>query len=301
MRVALASLALLVACCSASVSAARTGTIDTAAPAAPVAHPAQTHPPRRAWSTNVSPAPGDLALVQLSFHRRHAEGLLRRSLRVAVSGAFGGDYLVVAAPREGTAGSARALILVVDRPSPLLDPLSVHLRVSARRSLGTPLVRQVNDPLTRPPRHPPGHPNRALCDLPAHGALIGSRLRPLSSRGAPLTGFDAAEAVAQAYDAACGLPVASSFMRAVAPSSGGCSTGTSSSGAVCCPPTAICAVPPGSPPTPTPSPPPSPTPEPPRCTPCDPRPGYACPLAARVSVCAAPLPRSARRASVSAY
>jgi hypothetical protein len=280
---------------------ARTVTIDAAVRAGVVAHPARMDPPRRAWNTEVSPAPGDLALVQLSFHRRHAESLLARSLRVTVSGAFGGDYLAVATPLEGTASTARALILVVDRPSALLDPLTVHLRVSARRSLGSVLVVQVTDPLTRFPGRPPGHPNRALCDLPAHGALIGSRLRSLSSRGAPLTGFEAAQAVAQAYDAACGLPVESAFTQAVAPSSGGCSTGLASGGGICCPPTAICAVPPSSPPAPSPSPSPSPTPEPPGCAPCDQPPGYACPLAAAPSVCAAPLPRSARRGSVGAH
>ena len=298
MRVALALLALLTTCRSTSVSVAMAGAIHATGAVVAAAHPAQAHPAGRAWSMTVSPAPGDLALVQVSFHRRHAEAVLERSLHVSVSGAFGDDYLAVAAPRSGTAGAARALILVVDRPSPLLDPLSIHLRLSARRSLGAALTRKVTDPLTRPA----GHPSPALCDLLPHGgAVSGSGLHALGSRGAPLAGFGAADAVAQAYDAACGLPYASAFKQAVEPSSGACPTAAAPSGALCCPATAICAVPPGSPPAPTPSPAPTPTPEPPRCTPCDPPPGYACPLAARPSICAAPLPRSARRASVGAY
>jgi hypothetical protein len=295
MRVALASLALLTTCCSTSVSVAMAGTIHATGSVAALAH--QADPAGRAWSMTVSPAPGDLALVQVGFHRRHAEGVLERSLHVSVSGAFGDDYLVVAAPRLGTASTARALILVINRPSSLLDPLSVHLRLSARRSLGAALARKVTDPLTRGA----GHPSPALCDLPPNGrAVSGSGLHALGSRGAPLAGFGAADAVAQAYDAACGLPYATAFKQAVEPSSGACPTAAAPGGALCCPATAICAVPPGSPPAPTPSPVPTPTPEPPRCTPCDPPPGYACPLAARPSICAAPLSRSARRASVGA-
>jgi hypothetical protein len=298
MRAALASLALLATCCSTGAFAATTDTTHAEVTAETVAYSAQASPSRRAWNMIVSPAAGDLVLVQISFHRRHAEAVLEHSLHVSISGAFGEDYLVVAAPRLGTASTARALILVIDRPSPLLDPLSVHLRLSARRSLGAALVRRVTDPLTRPA----GHPSPALCDLLPHGgAVSGSGLHALGSRGAPLAGFGAADAVAQAYDAACELPYASAFKQAVEPSNGTCPTAAVPSGALCCPATAICAVPPGSPPAPTPSPAPAPTPEPPRCTPCDPPPGYACPLAARPSICAAPLPRSARRASVGAH
>ena len=104
------------------------------------------------------------------------------------------------------------LVLLVNRPSPLLDPVSVHVRLAVSRSLGEPSLRAFANPLVR------GTGARAalLCDLPLHGsALKASEVRPLRSRGQGLSGFDAAEVVAQAYDVVCDLPHASAFEQAV--------------------------------------------------------------------------------------
>jgi hypothetical protein len=120
----------------------------------------------------------------------------------------------------------------------------------------------------------------ALCDLALHGAALGAaEVRPLLSRGAQLTGFDAASAVAQAYDVVCGLPYTSSFAQAV---------GQPASES------------PSPPPSPTPSPAP-PVPGPPVCTPCAPAPGYACPLSIGPDICADALASGGRRISANAH
>ncbi|HLM84707.1 MAG TPA: hypothetical protein VK272_00810 [Solirubrobacteraceae bacterium] len=213
---------------------------------------------KRSSFVTLSPAPNDLALAQISFRDSGPQRLSARSLQVAVSGPFGDDYLAAAAaPRSSTPGVLRALVLLVNRPSPLLDPVSVRLRLTAQRSLGAPAVRTLVDPFARPSSGKPP----ALCDLRTHGhALSGSQLGLVYSRGTPLSGFDAASAVAQAYDAACGLPYASAFKQAVEQSSSGTGTPT--------------------PPAPQPQP---PAPEPPvgklPGEGCKPAPGYACPAA----------------------
>jgi len=172
-------------------------------------------PATRSWRLALAPAPDDLALAQVSF--AHASGgtrLSARSLRVAVTGPFGDDYMATAASRVPATGPQRALVLLVNRPSPLLDPASVHLTLSALWSLGEPVVRTQADAFAR--RAPAVKP--ALCDLPLHGpALGGWQLDALGSRGSPLAGFSAASAVAQAYDVTCGLPYSNAFARAVEP------------------------------------------------------------------------------------
>jgi hypothetical protein len=248
----------------------------------------------RSSSTSLSPVPADLALLQIRFRKRVRGGLSGHSLRVVAQGAFGEDYLALATPRSQARAGTRALVLLVNRPSPLLDPLHVHLRLSTARALGTPILWRLNDPLS----HPPSDPPPALCGLPLRGpALSGSDMRRLSSRGAALSGFDAPSAVAQAYDVACGLPHAAAFETAV---TGRCSPGEVAHGTLCCPANAICA----SPPTPTPAPPTPPVPAPPAppgCTPCPPRPGYACPLVAAPNVCIAQVGSSARRAVTASH
>jgi hypothetical protein len=215
----------------------------------------------RTWTTTLSPAPDDLALAQITFPDAARPRLSPLTLHVAVSGPFGDDYLAVGAVWPSlTPAVARVLVALVNRPSPLDDPVHVRLRISARRSLGAPLVRTLADPFARSA----SAPRPALCDLRLGGhALVGSQLRVLGSHGSAPSGFDAASTVAQAYDAACGLPFASAFEQAVAPSPGGEAT------------------------TPT-SPAPTPVPEP---RPpvgrlpgegCEPRAGYACPLAGAV-------------------
>jgi hypothetical protein len=208
----------------------------------------------RTWPLTLSPAPDDLALAQVSFHAPGRERLPKGSLRLAVSGPFGADYLAAATPRLATPGAARVLVLLVNRPSALLDPASVHLRLLAWRSLGAPAARTLEDPLARAG----SAATPALCDLPVHGSpLAGSELRVLSSRGGALAGFDAAGAIAQAYDLACGLPYEAAFRQAVEP------------------PASTSPSPPAPPVTPAPSPPPPVGKLPGEG--CVPRPGYACP------------------------
>ncbi|MGO9761706.1 MAG: hypothetical protein ACLP1Q_10665 [Solirubrobacteraceae bacterium] len=211
----------------------------------------------RTWLVSMSAAPDDLALVEVSFPRAaRGQRISAGSLHIAVGTPFGDDYLVAAALRLPTPGVPRMLLLLVNRPSPLLDPVSVRVRLIARHALGAPLMRTSADPLTRPASaHAP-----SLCNLALHGSPLGaSELRSLLSRGRALTGFDAASAVAQAYDVVCGLPFASAFEQAVAQS----------------------AVPssPTSPESHVPAPTPSPAP-PKGILPgegCKPEPGYACP------------------------
>jgi hypothetical protein len=212
------------------------------------------------WPVTMSPAPEDFALAVLSFDRAaRAQQVASGSLQMAVDGPLGDDYLLAGAVRLAKAGAPRVLVLLVNRPSPLLDPVSVHVRLTTSRSLGQPSVRAFADPLAR------GTGIRAplLCELALHGSpLRASEVRPLRSRGQGLSGFDAAEALAQAYDLVCDLPHASAFEQAVEHAAS---------------PT------PGPTEAPAPAQPPS-TPEPPvgklPGEGCVPAPGYACPGAA---------------------
>jgi len=222
---------------------------------------------RRSWPVTMSAAPGDFALAELSFDRApRAQLAASDSPQLTVNGPFGDDYLVAAALRLAKPGVPRVLVLLVNRPSPLLDPVSVRVRLAVSRSLGAPLVRAFADPLAR------GTGARAplLCDPALHGsALKASEVRPLRSRGQALAGFDAAEALAQAYDVVCDLPHASAFAQAVERSGS-----------------------PGLTETPPPTQPPSPPAPPVGKLPgegCVPAPGYACPAAA-VAVPSKPSP-----------
>jgi hypothetical protein len=231
------SLALLTGCGALVLGAAAAGAGQEASSTKAAVRGSDARPPTRTWNLTLSPAPNDLALAEISFHRAHLGARISgRTLRVSISGPFGADYMALATPIVSTPGDLRAVVVVVNRPSPLMDPADVHLRVTARRGLGAPVVWKLANPFSQP--HPGLTP--ALCDMPLHGpALSGSQLLALSSRGSPLTGFGVATTVAQAYDVACGLPYESSFAQAV--------TGSS-------------------------------TPRSPGCFPCDPSPGYYCPL-----------------------
>jgi hypothetical protein len=257
MRRPLTTLVLVVTLGLLMLGAALAIAIKTRGPAATRAGAAASG--RRSWPVTLSAAPGDFALAELSFDRApRAQLAASGSPRIAVSGPFGDDYLVAAALRLAKPGVPRVLVLLVNRPSPLLDPVSVHVRLAVSRSLGAPLVRTFADPLAR------GTGARAplLCNLALHGsALEASEVRAPRSRGQALAGFDAAEALAQAYDVACDLPHANSFAQAVERSG-----------------------PPSSLPTETPPPtqPPSPPAPPVGKLPgegCVPAPGYACPAA----------------------
>jgi hypothetical protein len=270
MHPVLAKLALLAVCGSLLVLADCAG----AAPSVGAGvHASALAPTWRIWPFTLSPAPDELALAEVGFPRAaRGQRISHSSLRLATPGPFGDDYLVLAAPLAGTGRTPRALALLVNRPSALLDPATARLRMTARAALGRPVVRRFADPFA----HAASAGKPALCDLALHGAALGAaEVRPLLSRGEQLTGFDAASAVAQAYDVVCGLPYTSSFAQAVgqpAPES----------------------------PSPTPSPSP-PVPGPPVCTPCAPAPGYACPLSIGPDICAAALAPGGRRISANAY
>ncbi len=285
MRLRMASLIILV-----SLGLLAVGT----APAA-LAGAAKGSPPH-AWRTvgvSLSPAPSDLALVEIEFHgTRGRQSISRRTLALTLGMPIGGDYFAVATPSYRPSSTPRVFVLIVNRPTPLLDPARIALRVQTLRSLGAPRPLSLANPFTQ--RVVGLTP--ALCDLPLHGAptLQGSALRTLRSQGAALAGYGPAAAVAQAYDVACALPSEAAFAQALGhPSGGECS----SVRALCCPPNAICATP-VQPPAPAPTP-PAPGP-PPSCTPCSPPPGYACPLVAS-RVCPAVLPAAARRASAGSH
>jgi hypothetical protein len=225
-------------------------------------------PGTHSWPVTISAAPGDFALVALSFDRAARAQLVASGVpRMTVSGPFGDDYLIAAALQLAKPSVPRVLVLLVNRPSPLLDPVSVHVRLAVLRSLGEPSLRAFADPLVR------GTGARAplLCDLALHGsALKASEVRPLRSRGQGLAGFDAAEAVAQAYDVVCGLPHASAFEQAVEDAGSASPSPTE---------------------TPSPTQPPS-SPVPPvgklPGEGCVPAPGYACPGAASAAAPSSP-------------
>jgi hypothetical protein len=283
MRARLVHLAWLATCAALVLGAAQAG-VGASAASAPAA---QASASVRTWRLTLSPAPDDLALAEIRFRGPARARLSRRSLAAAVSGPFGDDLLAVAGPRFATPGGPWALVLLVDRPSPLLDPASVALRLSARRSLGEPTSWKLTDLFA----HPLTMAGRAPCGLPLHGSpLSGSELRALGSRGAPLEGFATADAVAQAYDVACGLPYSSSFKELIAELGSGSQ-----------PPTPVA-------PTPEPAPMPTPTPAPLPTPPvgklpgegCVPTPGRACPEVVR-GLARAVVGDGAGRAAVGAH
>jgi hypothetical protein len=166
----------------------------------------------RSWDLTLSPAPDDLALAEMSFPRGRLGSVSAASLRLAVSGPFGDDYLAAATPLARGSAGPRALVVLVNRPSPLLDPAAVHIRVTTWRRLGAAVVWRLTDPFMRTV----AGATPALCNLPLRGTtLSASDLRPLFARGVALTDIDAASAVAVAYDVACGLSYKSAFALAV--------------------------------------------------------------------------------------
>jgi hypothetical protein len=207
--VAMCGLLALVAGCAAGATGTKTASV--AASRDPIA------PATRTWTFTLSPAPDELSLAQIAFRgSAHGARVTSSSLRVAVSGPFGDDYLASAAVR--LPGRPRALVLLVNRPSPLLDPVDVRIRVTARGTLGTPTVSRLSDPFTRAATAP----RPSLCDLPLHGGALGvAQLSTLHARGEPLAAFAGASAVAQSYDAVCSLPFASSFEQDVTHSAAG--------------------------------------------------------------------------------
>jgi hypothetical protein len=222
----------------------------------------------RSFSVALSPSPGDVTLLQVRFPRARSATIGPHSLRVAVHGSFGADYLAIAAPRHRGRASRQVLVVLANRPSALLDPVSVHLRLIAVGTLGAPVLRHLTNVLSGDDTRPPV----GLCSLTAVGRpLAPASLRPLGTRGAAVAGFGMAAAVAAGYDGACGSPSTSQAFRSAlvgeaggsSGSDGGCTTGA-------CEPAPV-----------------PPSPGPPRCAPCDPQPGFACPLVALAAVCVA--------------
>jgi hypothetical protein len=204
----------------------------------------------RAWKGSViAPAQFDFSLAEVRFGQpaRQASARASRgggSIRIALRGPTGLDYVAAAVPRSGVLRASRALVLVVNRrPRGSLAPdlARIGLTVTAARRLGAVAVLQVSDPFTRvriglTP---------ALCDLPTRGpSLVAGEIHSVLSRGVALTGFNAEAAIAQAYDVVCRRPFEQAFGRAVSQTSAPtCETGKANI-AFCCPPNAICAPPP---------------------------------------------------------
>jgi hypothetical protein len=219
--------------------------------------PAGAQPSARRVSVVVSPAGGDFALTQLSFPRAHGRGLTPRSLRLQPRTWDADDAIAMATPAHPRGRARVALLLIANRVTNLAEPLSVRLRALAAADLGPLRVRSLQNPIER--RQPPP---AWLCGLASHGRA--PRLRPLGAHGRPIPGLGAAGAVSQAFEIACGLPAGTQLKAALAP------------------------------PVPVPAPKPSPpAPEHPECAPCDPRPGFACPLAAKPAYCIARRERTA--------
>jgi hypothetical protein len=283
----LATIATVMLALSPGAQARSSSPPDRAAGAGPSGRAAGSPAPRTAALT-LAPARSDLALAELRFPHSAGRALTSRALRLAVRSRFGSDYLTFAASRHPGRAGARALVLLVNRPSALPDPAQVRVRIAWSRALGAVVVRRMANVLARGM----AQPRAALCDLPLHGLpLAPADLRPLGARGTALTGFDAAAAIAAAYDAGCGLAYPSAFRQAVqGPGGTGCGGGATQQGTLCCPPNAMCAPPPSPEPVP-----PAPRP-PPGCPPCNPRPGYACPLIAQPAICPAVAPAASRLA-----
>lgn len=216
-------------------------------------------PLSRSWPVRMSAAPDDLTLAEVVFREpTRGQRIAGSSLHAGVEAPFGDDYVAAAVLRLPAQGASRVLVVLVNRPSPLLDPGSVTVRLTAPRVLAAPLVLKSADLLSRSAvtRKP------ALCAPALHGsALDVAQVRMLRTRGRMLAGFSAASVVAQAYDLVCGLPHDSSFAQAI-------------EGPTAAPSPAPPEI---SPPTPTPPPPVGKVPG----EGCVPTPGYACPASSR--------------------
>jgi hypothetical protein len=230
----------------------------------------------------LNPAPGDVELAELEFPRQRRQSITSSTLVVAAQGLFGHDYLAVATPRRRPHGELVALVLLVNRPSALADPPSVRLLARSRRALGSFAAVKLRDPFTGRRSAAPAAPRRGSelpCAVPgASHVLQASDLRLLGHpRGTALAGFTPVAAIAAAFDTLCTTSDSSAFRHAVQGSGG-----------------------PASPPPPAP-PPPLPAPGPPRCSPCSPTPGVACPLTAVTAICVAEKDETGRSARAGAH
>ena len=246
-------------------------------PPPPAARAAGFAAPQRHSTFTLDPSPGDLELLEVEFPRQRRQSISAASLGFSVRGPFGDDYLAVSTQRRRPHGDLLALALVVNRPSALEDPASVRLVLRSSRVLGAPHALRLQNPFTSAAS--PKVLGKVSADLPcqvprAGASMQASDLRVVGpGRGVALTGFGASAAVADAFDALCGLAYPTAFKTAV--------HGQAPAG-----------------PEPTPVP---PTPEPPRCPPCNPKPGFACPLETRPAICPAAAPAARRPAAPASH
>ncbi len=222
--------------------------------------PAAAQAPMRHITVVLSPAEGDVALAELSFAHARGRTVGAASLRLRPP-AYSADDLIALATPAHPRGSARvALMLVANRPTNLVEPPSLRVGALASPSLGVARVRLLEDPV----KQRGGRPGW-LCALAAHGHA--PLLRSLGARGTPIAGLGAAGAVTQAFEIACGLRAGHQLEAALAF------------------------------PQPVPAPEPAPAPEAPKCAPCNPKPGFACPLNAVAAYCIAPRAETAPHAA----
>jgi len=243
--------------------------------------PAGASAPRHARTRPVrvaGPAQFDLTEAQATFRvspRRHPR------VTAVLTGPVGFDYVASAVLRHPFPGAARVLVVVINhRPRGSLAPdvASVGLDLRLSRPGPAPRLGQLVNALSAQGPGP-----SALCDAQPQGSLAPGDLRVLTSAGTPPGGYDAAQAVAQGFDVACGRPSDPAFRAAVDPAA---AVGSSPSGSG--------TLPPGKTPPPGGSSPPTSAP-PYRCPPpCGPTTqarsaAYACPEAARPAyACRAP-------------
>jgi hypothetical protein len=170
--------------------------------------------PRRAWTIAVrAPAQLDLAVARVRFSL--PPGGRRPSLRMALDGPAGLDFVGAAALRRQPAHALVVLVVVVNRrPRGSLAPDLAALRLGARlsRALRAPRTVQQADVYGAPHRPPAG-----LCATPAAGSLEARDVHLLTAAGSPPPGFGPAATVAQGFDAACGREPNPAFRTSVDP------------------------------------------------------------------------------------
>ena len=221
--------------------------------------PAPAGPLPHRFPVVLAPRVGDLALAELSFPHAHGSAVSGRSLRISVPRARGDDYIAATTPAGARGGSRLALVLVASRATKIMIPSSLRLAVAASKALGPVWIRRFTDPLSDR-RDGPGW----LCGMARAGAA--PIMRSLMSSGTPIAGYDPAGAITQAFDISCGLASSPAFEAALRQGAHEEPCAASS-----------CA----------PEPEPVPVPAPPKCSPCNPQPGQACPLTAVAAVCVA--------------
>lgn len=212
---------------------------------------AAARPPGHRRVALTAPAQHDFALAEVLAPVVGHRPATARRLRVTLPGPTGLDYVAAARVTRATPLGVAVLVVSVNRrPQGSLAPdlASIALDISHSRALRAPRVLEVADPISRPRGLTP-----ALCNLP--GGVSAAGLRPVLGADGVLSSLTVAEAVAAAYDTACGAPADPRFRAAV--------TGTSSAPPATCPP----------------------------CYPSAAAPGRVCPLIA----CASPAARPATR------